>query len=151
MLKLIKQSISKLVETKNNSKYLIGYLDEALRPLVLLFPDMSGYVTTFKSKCRKNNNKLMSLPINGNKLLTKCKTIWTEIEDFKNIKLDALPAFDDRYLKTKIRAHGDKVYTDFRGLNVSKDGLECESFTVIPIHSLVISHIETSSLMYTAN
>ena len=27
--------ISKLVEAKNNSKYLIGYLDKVIRPLVL--------------------------------------------------------------------------------------------------------------------
>ena len=26
--------ISKLIETKNNSKYLTGYLDEVIRPLV---------------------------------------------------------------------------------------------------------------------
>ena len=39
--------ISKLVQAKNNSKYLIGYLDEVLRPLVLILPKMSGYVKTF--------------------------------------------------------------------------------------------------------
>ena len=36
--------ISKLVETKNNSHYWIGYLDEVTRPLVLILPKMSGYV-----------------------------------------------------------------------------------------------------------
>ena len=30
--------ISKLVETKNNSQYLIGYLDEVIRPVVLTLP-----------------------------------------------------------------------------------------------------------------
>ena len=39
--------ISKLVQAKNNSKYLIGYLDEVLRPLVLILPKMSEYVKTF--------------------------------------------------------------------------------------------------------
>ena len=34
--------ISKLVGTKNNFKYLIGYLDEIIRPLVLILPKMSG-------------------------------------------------------------------------------------------------------------
>ena len=28
----------------------------------------------------------------------------------------------------------DKVYTNFRGLNVPEDDLECESFTVISMH-----------------
>ena len=31
----------------------------------------------------------MSLCINDNKLLKKCKTIWTNTEHLKNIKLDA--------------------------------------------------------------
>ena len=40
--------ISKLVKTKTKSKYLIGYLDKTIRPLVLKMPQMSGYVKTFK-------------------------------------------------------------------------------------------------------
>ena len=36
--------ISKLGQTKTNSKYLIGYLDKAIRPLVLIMPKMNGYV-----------------------------------------------------------------------------------------------------------
>ena len=40
--------ISKLVKTKSNSKYLIGYLDKARRPLVLIMPKASGSVETFK-------------------------------------------------------------------------------------------------------
>ena len=42
--------ISKLVKAKTNSKYLIGYLDKNIRPLVLIMPKMSGYVKTFKVK-----------------------------------------------------------------------------------------------------
>ena len=41
-------AISKLVETKNNSKYLIEYLD--IRSLVLILPKMNGYIKTFKVK-----------------------------------------------------------------------------------------------------
>ena len=39
--------ISKLVKTKTNSIYLIGYLDKSIIPLVLIMPKMSGYVKTF--------------------------------------------------------------------------------------------------------
>ena len=53
------------------------------------------------------------------------------------IQLNALPAHDDRYIKTKIRTYGNKVYTKFRGLNVPEDDIECESFTVISIDSLL--------------
>ena len=79
----------------------------------------------------------MYLPKNDNKLLEKCKTIWNKIEDLKNIKLDALPVFDDRYIKTKIKTYGNKVYTNFRGLNVPKDDVELESFTVMSVDSLL--------------
>ena len=42
---------SKLIETKTNSRYLIGIkFDKALRPLVLTMPKMSGYVKIFKVK-----------------------------------------------------------------------------------------------------
>ena len=59
------------------------------------------------------------------------KTIWTKIEDLKSIELNALPVYDDRYIKTKIRTYGDKVYTNFGGLNVREDDMECQSFTFI--------------------
>ena len=71
--------------------------------------------------------------------MEKYKAIWTKIEDLKIIELNALPVYDDRYIKTKIRTYGDKVYTNFRGLNVPEDDIECESFTVISIDSLLVS------------
>ena len=113
--------ISKLVKTKTNSKYLIGIkFDKAIRPLVLIMPKMSGYVKTFKVKDgdKDKNNKLMSFRIDDQKLLEKYKAVWTKIEDLKNIKLNALPVYDDRYIKTKLRTYDVKVYTKFCGLNV---------------------------------
>ena len=97
---------------------------------------MSGYVKTFKVEDKIN--KLMSLRRDDEKLLEKYKAIWIKIEDLKNIELNALPVYDDRYIKTKIRTYGDKVYTNFRGLNVPEDDIECESFTVISIDSLLL-------------
>ena len=40
----------KLIKTKNNFKYLIGYLYEVIRPLIFMLPKMIGYVKNFKSK-----------------------------------------------------------------------------------------------------
>ena len=48
--------ISRLVKTKTDSKYLIGYLDKAIRPLVLIMPKMSGYAKTFKVMIIKTIN-----------------------------------------------------------------------------------------------
>ena len=44
----------------------------------------------------------MSSRTDDEKLLEKFKAIWTNIEDIKNIELNALPLYDDRYMKTKI-------------------------------------------------
>ena len=61
----------KLVGTKNNSKHFIGYLDEVIRPLVLILPKMSGHVEIFKDKdgYKKKNNILMSFCIDDDKPL----------------------------------------------------------------------------------
>ena len=48
-----------------------------------------------------------------------------------------MSVYDDRYIKAKIRKNVDKVYTNIRGLNVPEDDIECESFTVISIDSLL--------------
>ena len=77
--------ISKLIETKTNSKYLVGVkFDRDIRPLALKMPKMSGYVNTFKVKAGdkdKNNklmskiNSLMSFRMGDEKLLEKYKAI----------------------------------------------------------------------------
>ena len=68
--------------------------DKAIRPLVLIMPEMSAYVKTLKVK--EGDNKLMSFRTDNEKLLEKYKAIWTKIEDLRNIKLNALSVFDDR-------------------------------------------------------
>ena len=46
---------------------------------------MSGFFKTFKVNDgdKDKNNKLMYFHINDEKLLEKCKTIWTENKDLK--------------------------------------------------------------------
>ena len=113
----------------SNSKYLVGYLNEVIRSLVLILPKISGYVKTFK-----DNYKLMFFHIDDDNLSEKYETIWTKFEDLKNCELSALPVYGNRYIKTKIRTYGNKVYTNFHGLNV----LELESFTIISIYYLFV-------------
>ena len=52
---------------------------------------MSGHVKTFKVKDGDKNkdNKLISFLINDQKLLEKYKSIYTNIEGLRNIKLNA--------------------------------------------------------------
>ena len=53
---------SKLFLKKNNSKYLVGYLDKVLRSIVLILSIMSGYVKIFKVQDgdKDKNNRLIS-------------------------------------------------------------------------------------------
>ena len=72
--------ISKLIETKANSNYLIGYLNKAIKSLALIMPKMSGCLKTFKrhktfkvkDEDKDINKKLMSFHINDEKLLEDC-------------------------------------------------------------------------------
>ena len=50
---------------------MIGYLIEAIRPLVLILPKMSGYIKIFKDEFGDKNNKLISLHIDDDKILKK--------------------------------------------------------------------------------
>ena len=84
--------------------------DKAIRPLVLIIPKVSGCVETFQGEDKSN----------------------------KSFCIDALPVYDDRYIKTKVRSYGDKCYANFRGLNIPVDDIDCESFTVISIDSLFV-------------
>ena len=63
--------IPKLVNKKPNSKYLIGYLDKVIRPLVLILPKMNRYIETFKVEYwdKDKSNKLLSSLIDKEKLL----------------------------------------------------------------------------------
>ena len=141
--------ISKLIKMKNDSKYFIACLDDIIRLLVLRLPKISGHVKTFEDKDEdKDKNecdKLMSLGIDDDKLLEKCKISWTKIEDFQNIELNALPVYDDKYIKIKIRTYGDKAYTKCFGVNVPGDGVECES---LPIFLLIFYLIMKENIVY---
>ena len=59
------------------------------------------------------------------------KLLGLKSKTLKTIELNALPVYNDRYIKTKVRAFGDNVYTIFRGLNVLENDIKSASFTVI--------------------
>ena len=46
--------------------------------------------------------------------------------------------YDDRYIEIRIRTNGDKVHTNASGLNVPEDGVECKSFIIFSIDSLLV-------------
>ena len=70
------------------------------------------------------------------------KSNWKNIEPFGlrlKIKKIWIKYFTSLWwsIKTKIRTHGNRVYSNFCGLNVPEDDIKCECFTVISIDSLL--------------
>ena len=96
-------------------------------------------------------NKLISFHINDEKLLEKYKPVWTKIEDLKSIKLNVLPANDDRYIKTKIKTYNDKFCSNFRVLIVPEHDIECQSFAVISIGFLLLYDKKYCLRVYVGN
>lgn len=98
--------ISKSGETKNKSKYQIGYLNEVIRALALMLPKMSGYVKKLKYKGgdKNSNTKLMALHIDDDKLLKNAKPFGRRLKTFKNLHqglcqflmIDSLPIYDKK-------------------------------------------------------
>ena len=66
--------ISNLTETNNNSKYLIEYLDEVIKPLVLILPKSSEHIKTYKDK---DGNKLTSFGTDDGNLWKK---VWNHLD-----------------------------------------------------------------------
>ena len=52
--------------------------------------------------------------IDDDNLLERYKTISTKNKNLQNIELNALPVYDDTYIKPKIRTYDDRIYTNFR-------------------------------------
>ena len=96
--------------TKYSLKYFIGYNDDVTRPLCIRIPQMIGYVKCFDS------NKTMYFKVSDNKLLKKYNKIGETVSNLMNIEFDSERVYDDydKYIKTKIKLHGDKINTNFQ-------------------------------------
>ena len=88
---------------------------------------MIGDVKNFDS------NKTMSLKVEDNELLRKYDKIWEIISDLLNIEFDSEPVYgdNDKYLKTKIKMHEDRVNTNFQGKDVPKEDASYKCLSLI--------------------
>ena len=93
-------------------KYIIGYNDNAIRPLQLFLPKMMGYLNIFK-----DGNKKMSFFADNNKFLEKYTKIWEKISNLINIKFDSDPVYNNKYINTKIRSYNNHIKTNFRDID----------------------------------
>ena len=104
--------------TKKSLKYFTGYNDgDVIRLFCILLPQMIGYVKHYDS------HKTMSYKVSDNKLLRKYSKIWERLGNLLNIEFDTEPVRGDvdKYIKTKIIMHEDRVNTNFQGKKVPKE------------------------------
>ena len=89
--------ISKLIETKTNSKYLIGYLNNVIKPLFLILPRLDGYVKTckIKDKDKYKNNKMMSVRKDDDKILKNIKPL--RLQYFTVISIGSSLVYKNKY------------------------------------------------------
>ena len=95
-------------------KYIIGYSDDAIRPIRIFLPQMIGYVKCF------DDNKTMSFLADDTSFgLGKSRNeflkVWEKIKDLIGKKFDAEPVYSDKSIKTKIKSHNNDIRTNFHG------------------------------------
>ena len=94
---------------KSSFKHFIGYNDDdVIRPLCIKLPQIVKHF---------DSNKTMSFKVTDNKLLKKYTKIWGRIDNLIDKQFNSEPVYgeNEKYIKTKIKSHGDKVKTNFQG------------------------------------
>ena len=86
-----------------------------------------------------DSNKTMSFKVSDNKLLKKYKKLWEKAGNLLNIEFDSEPVYGDvdKYIKTKIKTHGDKVNTNFQGQKVPKENASYKCISLIMLDSVI--------------
>ena len=111
--------------SSKSSKYLISYEDDdSLRPLSIVFPQMS---------CKKLVEKNMSFVIEDDTVLVKYNDIWNKINKTLDIKFHSKPAYDEKYVKTKIKIFNGVVNTIFWAKKISKERIYYTCISMIYI------------------
>ena len=130
-----KNIVSYRVKHNGNSyKYFICDLhdDEVIRPLCVILPQMSGYIKYFE-----NGGKNMSFKIEEGSVYLKYAKIWNKIKNVLNVKFHSQPIYDDKYIKTKVKAFNNTINTLFLGDEIPKERNHYVCISAICIDSIL--------------
>ena len=101
----------KFKHNNKSFKYFIGYLEDGLvKPLCIIFPQMSGYIKYFK-----NGGENMSFLIKDDEVWDKYDKIWDVIKDKLRIKFHSEPVYEYEYSKAKVREFDGVIKTKLFG------------------------------------
>ena len=76
---------------------------------------MSGYIKYFE-----NGGKNMSFLIKDNDVSGNYNEIWEKIKETLNVKFHSMPAYDEKYIKAKIREFNGVIKTNFLAMKFQK-------------------------------
>ena len=114
-------------------KYFIGYQeDEIVKPLCIILPQMTGYIKYFE-----NGGKNMSFVIKDDDVLDKYNEIWDKIKETLSIKFHSMPAYDEKYIKAKVREFNGVIKTNFLGDKIPKESMYYACIACITIDSVM--------------
>ena len=126
--------ISNIVKSNNDiTKYFIGYFhnDDAIKPLCVILPQMSGYIKYFE-----NGSKDMSFKIEDEDVYIKYNKIWNKIKDLLNVRLHSEPIYDDKYIKTKVKTFNEMINILFTEDKIPKQKIHYVCIAAICIDSI---------------
>ena len=82
----------------------------------------------------------MLFKVTDNNILEKYTEIWERVSNLMNIEFDSKPVYcdDDKYIKTQIKLHGDKINTNFQGKKISKENASYKCLSLIILFSKIL-------------
>ena len=123
----------KFKHSDDGFKYFIGYKEgEIVKPLCIILPQMTGYIKYFE-----NGGKNMSFVIKDDYVLDKYNEIWDKIKETLNINFHSMPAYDEKYIKAKVREFNGAIKNNFLGDKIPKESMHYTCIACMTIDSVV--------------
>ena len=69
-------------------------------------------------------------------MLEKYNHIWEKVKSSIKKEFDSEPAYNEKYIKTKIKSYKGKINTNFHNNKLPKEGSQCICLSVILINSV---------------
>ena len=78
----------------------------------------------------------MNLLVNDKEILEKYSEMWNKIKILIKKEFNSEPAYNDKYIKNKIKIYNERVYTNFQHNKIPKDNEYCACSSVILLDSI---------------
>ena len=124
----------KFKHSDDDFKCFIGYLhvDDVIRPLCIILPQMSGYIKYFD-----NGGENISFKIADESVYLKYTEIWSKIKKSLNTRFHSQPIYDDKYIKTKVKTFSSMMNTLFSVNEVPRERNHYICIAAICINSVL--------------